>query len=577
MIPRWLRDRLPHGRALSAARQRPPFQFWSAPALPRVFAIVIAFLVLLPILSVASNLLLAPSPTIAHLWETILPEVLLNTAALAVIVGAGCILIGTTTAWLVAMFDFPGARILQWLLILPLAMPSYIVGYAYSDFLAFAGPVQTMLRDTFGWSKGDYWFPNAEGVTGAGAMFVLVLYPYVYILSRTAFLEQSTTMLEAARVLGHGAWARFTAVALPSARPAIASGVALALMETLADFGTVQYFGVHTFTTVIYRTWLGMSDPIGAGQLSSALLIFIVTVVLLERWMRRRQRHHRPGRREHVVKPARLQGAAAALAFLLCSLPVVFGFLLPVAILLRLHLLGGDAMSASSFLRLTANSLAMAATAALLITVTGLLLVSALRSFGTGRDRAIIGLCGIGYILPGTVIAVGFLAPLGAFDAALNAISQAAFDWSIGLFLSGTIGALLLAYLVRFLNLAISSLDAGYSKLPVSIDHAARSLGTSAAGLLWRIHLPLLRRAIITGFLLVFADVLKELPATLILRPFNFDTLAVRAYQLASDERLAQAATDALVIVAIGLLPIVALVRAIQTEAPALLHRNEPE
>jgi iron(III) transport system permease protein len=534
---------------------------------PAPLTVVTALVILLPIASVIASVFRPPSPTLAHLAETILASVLLDTALLAAIVGAGCIGVGVTTAWLVTMYAFPGSRQLQWLLLLPLAMPAYIVGYAYSDALAFAGPVQTWIRTTFGLVKGDYWFPETHGLMGAATMFVLVLYPYVYFLARTAFLDQSTTTLEVARTLGAGPWARFWRIAVPAARPAIAVGAALALMETLADFGTVQHFGLHTFTTLIYRTWLGMGDAVGAGQLAAGLLGLVLLLLAVERGARGERRHHRSGSRDSAIVPVVLHGWRAGLAATVCVLPIVLGFVLPVAILVRLHVADGDALFSAAFLRLAGTSIAAAAAAAALVTVLALALAHTVRGTGSGTDRGFVRVACLGYALPGTVLAVGLLGPLGAIDWGIDQAVRAVFGVGVGLMLSGTVVALLLAYVIRFLAVGHGAIEAGYAKITPSIDHAARSLGARPREVLWRIHLPLLRRAGLTAFVLVFADVLKELPATLIVRPFNFDTLAVRVYQLASDERLPQAATGALVIVAVGLLPIVVLTRAITRDA----------
>lgn len=526
-------------------------------------AALLAVIVVLPILSVAGSVLRQPSPSLSHLAATILPEVLWNTLVIGAVTAIGCAAIGAVTAWLVVMFEFPGSRALQWLLLLPLAIPGYIVGYAYSDFLSFAGPVQSGLRATFGWSKGDYWFPETQGVGGASLMFVLVLYPYVYLLARTAFLEQSTTTLEVARTLGAGPWSRFLRVGLPAARPAVVAGTSLALMETLADFGMVQYFGVHTFTTLIFRTWLGMGDPVGAGQLASMLLLFVFGLLALERSARSDRRHHRNGGRDCPIVPARLTGWRAAAATAACLTPVVLGFVVPVAILLRLHVLGGDDVTSPQFLRLISNSVVMAAAAATLVSAIAFALAHVVRLHSTTANRNLTRLATMGYAVPGTVIAVGLLVPIGAIDRALGYVVSSITGSSAGLIVGGTFLALLFAYLVRFLAVASGSFEAGYAKLPLSMDHAARSLGAAPGTVLWQIHTPLLKRAGLTAFVLVFADILKELPATLILRPFNYDTLAVRVYNLASDERLSQAATSSLMIVAVGLLPIILLTRAI--------------
>lgn len=553
------------GWAARVFRRRPAGQ---GPADPgstwlRIATATLAVVLLTPILSVLGSLVIPSNGALEHIVETLLPVIALNTVVLVVGVGAGTALIGTWTAWLVTMYRFPGSRLLQWMLLLPLAMPSFIVGYAYTDALSFTGPVQTALRETFGWSKGDYWFPEIHSVGGAASMMALVLYPYVYYLARTAFLEQSVTALEVASTLGHGAAQRFFKVAVPLARPAIIAGMALAMMEAIADFGTVQYFGVDTLTTAIYKAWLGMGDRIAAGQLASLTLLLVAGLVLAERAARRQQRFDRSGRRDADVVAKHLAGARAWGATFCCVLPVVLGFLLPVALLVRLHVAGGEPFLSPRFLDLLWHSVALAATASVLLAGLAFVLAYGLRTTASRLDQGVIRLAALGYAVPGTVAAVALLPALGAVDALINRLAVGLAGFEVGLVLSGTVVALLLAYAVRFLAVALGSMEAGFSKIPPSLDHAARSLGCTPEDVLTRIHMPLLRRALLTAVVLVFTDVLKELPATLIVRPFNFDTLAVRVYQLASDERLEQASTGALVIVAAGLLPIILLTLSI--------------
>jgi iron(III) transport system permease protein len=521
----------------------------------------LALIVAVPIISVVANLALVSHGNFGHLATTVLPEILSNTAVILGLVALGCAVIGAGCAWLVTMHTFPGSRAFQWLLLLPMAMPAYIIGYAYTDALAYSGPVQTALRSAFGWTKADYWFPDIHSLWGLSAMLTLVLYPYVYFLVRTAFLEQSVTALDVARSLGHGAVSRFFRVALPLARPALAAGLALAMMEALADFGTVQYFGIQTFTTAIYRTWFGMGDRVGAGQLASALLVFVLTLVAIERSARKQSRFHRASRKEMPVVPGELTRWWAVGAVAACSVPVLLGFVVPVAILVKLHLSDGEVIGSGRFAALAWNSFSIAAMAGVMITVAAAVVAYAMRLSKGRLAASVLRFATVGYALPGTVIAVGILAPLGVLDQALDGLIQKSFGVSTGLFFSGTIAAMLFAYLVRFLAVAAGAMEGGFSKIPQNMDHVARTLGCTKGAVLRRIHLPLLARSSVTSFVLVFADVLKELPATLIVRPFNFDTLAVRVYQLASDERLAQASTGALVIVAIGLIPIVALTR----------------
>ncbi len=522
---------------------------------------IVAALVALPILSVVASVLNPRTEVMAHLVSTVLGDILFNTFAIALVVVLGTGLIGVATAWLVTQCRFPGSGVFAWLLLLPLAIPGYIVGYAYADFLAFAGPLQTGLRETFGWGRGDYWFPDVFNVWGVGTMLALVLYPYVYLLARAAFLAHTATAFEASRALGRGPWYSFLRVALPLARPAIAAGIALALMEALADFGTVQYYGVNTFTTAIYRTWFGLGDKTAAAQLATGLLVFVIAIVAFERHSRGAQRFTAVGRSARPSPAFRLGGIRAALAMAACALPVLLGFVAPVLILLRLHFAGGDPILGGVFWRFASNSFILAGMAAVIVVAVALLLAYTMR-LAPGRGlTGLVRFASIGYAVPGTVVAVGVLAPLGAFDNAFDSFMRSTFGVSTGLLLSGTVVAILFAYLVRFLAVAHGALESGFAKISRNMDDAARLLGQRPAGVVARIHAPLLRGSLGTAALIVFVDVLKELPATLIVRPFNFDTLAVRVYQLASDERLAQASTGALAIVAVALIPVILLMR----------------
>jgi iron(III) transport system permease protein len=531
----------------------------------QILALVVAGLVALPIITVLLSLAQPWGDALSHLADTILAEVVVSTLALSALVGAGTFVIGVGTAWLVAACRFPGSRAFEWLLILPLAMPAYIIGYAYMDLMAYAGPIQSWLRASFGLSRGEYWFPAMSGVPGASAMLMLVLYPYVYLLARGAFVEQSACIVDAAKALGAGPFESFRRIALPMARPAIAAGVALALMETLADFGTVQYFGVLTFTTVVFRTWFGMGDPVAAAQLASGLMIFVLALLVLEQRSRANKRFGRTSKRQRLLSPYRLTGGKAALAFVACSLPVLFGFVVPVLVFAEMQVRGGDPLISSQFLTLARNSLMLAGLAAVLITVIGALLAYALRSSRSALTHSAVRLATMGYAMPGTVIAVGVLIPFGLFDNALDSTMRQTFGISTGLLLSGTLAAVLLAYLVRFLAVATQSLVSGYARIGRNLDDAARLLGAGPGEVVARIHRPLLSRALLTAGALVFVDVMKELPATLIVRPFNFDTLAVRVYSFASDERLVQASTSALCIVAVGLIPVILLSRGLRS------------
>ena len=529
------------------------------------FAFVLALLVALPVLAVGANLFSGGTAgTWGHLIDTVLPEYVANSIWLCLGVGIGVASMGTGAAWLVALNDFPGRRIAEWALLLPMAMPAYVLAYTYTDFLQFVGPVQTGLRESFGWKMGDYWFPEVRSLGGAIVLFSCVLYPYVYLLVRTAFLERAGGMIEAARALGLNPWQGFWRISIPLARPAIAAGMALALMDTLADYGTVAYFAVQTFTTGIYRAWFSLGDRVAAAQLSAALLGFVALLILLERISRGRARYHDSTGRRRAVRQV-LTGGHALLAQIGCAIPVVVGFALPAVLLIRLAMgdVETDAGGGSGrFLLLARNSLVLATVAAIVAALMALLLGFAARD---GRRLSVLAgrVVGLGYAVPGSVIAVGVLIPVTRLDHWLADIWQHLGGANPGLILTGGIAALVYAYLARFLAIALQSVEAGLARITPSMEAAARSLGSSPVETLHRVHLPLLRGSLLTAALLVFVDVMKELPATLVMRPFNFDTLATQTFTLAADERLAEASAAALAIVAVGLLPIILLARQI--------------
>lgn len=529
-----------------------------------VVAALLAALIGLPVASVLANVFRGGTgATWQHLASTVLPEYLGNTLMLCLGVGVGVIVVGVATAWLTVMHEFPGRRFFEWALVLPLAVPAYVLAYVYTDFLQFVGPLQSALRQAFGWSRADYWFPDVRSVGGAMTMFIFVFYPYVYLLARTAFIERASGMQEAARTLGLGPWRSFFRVALPLARPAVVAGATLALMETLADYGTVAYFGVQTFTTGIYRAWFSLGDRVAAAQLAASLLAFVVALLLIEHASRGRARFHNTSGRQRPLAAARLHGARAAIASALCALPLLLGFVLPAGLLLRLALTGGDAQFGEHFVTLAGNSFVLAGLTAALAVGLALLLAYGARVSKGLLARSLNRLVGLGYAVPGSVIAVGVLIPVTRLDNWLAGQWLSFFGSNPGLLLTGGIAALIYAYLVRFLAVALQSVSASLLKVTASMDEAARSLGANSRQTLWRVHLPIVRGSLLTAALLVFVDVMKELPATLVMRPFNFDTLATQAYTLASDERLGEASTAALAIVAVGLLPLIFLSRQI--------------
>ncbi|MBC6441362.1 MAG: iron ABC transporter permease [Rhodospirillales bacterium] len=530
--------------------------------------LLVAALVALPILAVATNLLADSGGLWNRLAERVLSTYLINTVALLFGVGLLAGAMGTGAAWLVTMCAFPGRRIMEWALLLPFAVPAYVLAYVYTDLLEFAGPVQTFLRDLFDWTRHDYRFPQIRSTPGAVVMLSLVLYPYVYLLGRAAFLSQSVAALEVLRTLGHGPWSSFFRVALPMARPGIAAGLALALMETLADFGTVEFFGVQTFTTGIYRTWFLRGSPEVAAQLASILMLFVIAVLAFERATRGKARFASSTGRFLPLPRHPLSGFKAAAAIAACGLPIVFGFLLPGAVLLTLSITSGDPLFGSAFFRFAFNTIMAASLAAFLAVAAAMVLGYGSRMAHSPVPRYAARFASTGYAIPGSVIAVGILIPLAWFDNTLDAFIRETFGVSTGLVLTGSIAALLFAYVVRFLAVAYNAVDAGLTRITPSMDGASRTLGHGPGSTLRRVHAPLLRGSLFSGALLVFVDVMKELPATLLVRPFNFETLATRVYRLAADERLAEASTAALTIVVVGVVPVILLSRAIARSRP---------
>ncbi|MEA2116861.1 iron ABC transporter permease [Halovibrio sp. HP20-50] len=528
----------------------------------------VAFIVALPVLVVFAHIVMPTDGVWQHLASTVLGRYLNNTFWLVMIVGLGTLIIGTGTAWLVVMCRFPGKRLFEWALLLPLAVPTYVIAYAYTDFLQYAGPLQSLLRETFGWGYGDYYFPNIRSLGGAATVITLVLYPYVYLLARASFLEQSVCVLDVGRTLGRGPWKLFASVAVPLARPALVGGVSLVLMETLNEFGAVQFFGVDTFTTGIYRTWFGMGEQVAAAQLAACLLTFVIVLVLLERWSRGKRRYFHTTNRYQQLPEYALYGWRAAAATLACLVPVLVGFLLPSGILLNLALQGGDSLWGSRFIGYAWNSLGLATVAALIAVGLAVVLSYGVRMHDTTFARVASRVASMGYAIPGSVVAVGILIPFAWLDNALNTWLNNQYGYIVGLIFSGSAFILLYAYVVRFLAVSFNAVEASLGKVTPSMDAASRTLGQTAGGTLRQIHTPLMRSSLLAAGILVFVDVMKELPATIILRPFNFDTLAVRAHNLASDERLAEASTASLTIVVVGILPVILLSLAMRRARP---------
>ena len=524
--------------------------------------LLLAAVLVLPVLAVLASWLqwnADSAQILSEMASAVLPEYAITSLMLCVAVGVGVALVGGAAAAAVTLFEFPGRRVFEWALLLPLAMPAYVVAYAYTDFLQFSGPLQTALRDTFG-LRGRV-FPEVRNVGGAAWVFIFSLYPYVYLLARTALAERANHLMEAARLLGAPLARRIREVALPLARPALAAGVALALMETLADFGVSSYFGIQTFTAGIYKAWLAMDNRIAAAQLATVLLAVVVGLLWQEQRTQRRMRFAsaRGGRTGSAeAAPVALQGAGRWAAWAVCGVPVLAGFVLPVVFMLRPLAADWSVLPWGRFVEWAWHSVRLGGITSALAVAVALTLAFAVRRRPDGVTRGVVQLASLGYAVPGAVIVVGLLLPVGWLQAAVP-------QWGIGALVTATAVGIVWAYLVRFCAVALQSVQSGYARIPASLDDSARMLGMGSLGLMARVHWPLLRRSTAAAALLVFVDVMKELPATMVLRPFNSDTLAVVAYQLARDERLGEAALPSLALVAVGLVPVILLSRTLRS------------
>jgi iron(III) transport system permease protein len=535
-----------------------------------LFLCLLAGVLLLPILAVLASTLQWNSESAQILREmssTVLPDYALTTLLLCLAVAVGVAVVGIATAAAVTLFDFAGRKTFEWALLLPIAMPAYVVAYAYTDFLQFSGPLQTAIRATLG-VEGRV-FPEVRSLGGAAWVFTFCLYPYVYLLARTALADRATHLMDAARLLGAPMRRRVREIALPLARPAVAAGVALALMETLADFGVSSYFGIQTFTAGIYKAWLVLDNRIAAAQLATLLLLVVLVLLKFEHKAQKKMRFSstKSGNTggapvKSSAEVTKLSGKRLVLAWFVCGLPVLMGFVLPLLFMLRPFLASLQSADApppwAQFGQWAVNSLMLGGISAVLAVALALVLAFAVRTRPDPLTRGVAQLAGVGYAIPGAVIVVGLLIPVGWLQLKLP---QA----GVGYWLTATILGVVWAYLVRFTGVALQSVQSGYAKIPTSFDESARMLGVSGIRLLKRVHLPLLTRSTAAAALLVFVDVMKELPATLVLRPFNSDTLAVVAYQLARDERLGEAALPSLALVLVGLLPVMMLSRTLRS------------
>lgn len=523
-------------------------------------ATLIAIGLAIPMLVVAAGAFAATGETWTHLASTVLPGYVRNTILLVIGAAALTLVIGTATAWLVATCEFPGRRIFEWALILPLSVPAYIAAYTYAGIFDVTGPVQKLLRMVPGWSDRIFYLDVMRFETVL-LIFGLVLYPYVYLIARTAFLGQSRTALEASRTLGRGGWSAFFRVALPLARPALAAGVTLVVMEVLNDYGAVAYYGVPTFTTGIFRSWLALGDLDAAIRLAALLMVIVFAVLGIERLMRRGKRVEEGSGSHRPLRRFELTGPRAAAAFITCLTPLLLGFIIPVSQLAYWAVLTAGEVVNLEFVRLVTNTFLLAVGGALICVILALVLAYTARLHRTLYMGLVSRTAILGYSIPGAVIAVGVLVSFGWFDRSLGGILERSAGVSVGLILSGTIAALLFAYAVRFLAVALLPIEAGFEQQCRNLDEASRSLGIPPFATLRRVALPLLKRTLLGALILVFVDVLKEIPLTLVLRPFNFDTLATKAYQLAVDEQVAESANAALVVIATGLVPIIWLNR----------------
>ncbi|MEL6916028.1 MAG: iron ABC transporter permease [Pseudomonadota bacterium] len=526
-------------------------------------AVSAAALCLLPMAFVAGVAATGTLDTVRQLAGTVLFDYTVTTLILVVLVALGTVVVGTGCAWLVTMTRFPGVRVLEIALALPFAFPAYVLAYAYTDVLDHPGIVQATLRDVTGWGPRDYWFPEIRSVGGAALMLVLVLYPYVYLLARAAFLQQSATAYLAARSLGKRPLGAFLGASVPLARPAIVGGMLLAVMETLADFGTVSFFGVQTFAAGIYRSWIGFGDRAATAQLALCLLFAALLIGLLERAQRGRARHHGAGNRQERIGIVALDGAARWWAMAACALPVILGFVLPVIILFSMALGSEQDLFSRRYVRFLQNSLTVSSVAAVVTVGFAILIAVLQRVEPSPLARGSAHVARLGYAVPGGVIAVGLMVPFAALDNRIDAVMEARFGIDTGLLITGSISLLVVAYAVRFMAAALNTFEGGLATLNPNTEAVARTLGSTPGSLVRRIFMPALWPSVATALCIVFVDVMKELPATLILRPFSFDTLAVQAHRLASDERLQGAAVPSLVLVAAGLVPVIILCRTL--------------
>ena len=526
-------------------------------------ALIAAAMVLVPIIAIPILGLGFRLEVWGHLGTTVLPRYLGNSIMLALGVGALTAVTGTVVAWFIVMHDFPGRRLLEWALFMPLAIPAYVAAYAIVDFLEFAGPVQSALRTTFGWQlASEYPFPEIRSLGGAIFVLSMTLYPYVYLLARAAFKEQSETLLEVARMFGNGPWSRFLRVGLPLARPGVAAGVALVMMEAIGDFGVVEYFAVQTLTTGVVTLWLQSNDLVAAAQMATLILSIAFVLMAMEAASRRRMRFSKGVARSVPTTRTELRGGYGFLACVLCLTPFLLGFLLPVAIMLRHATANPASWLSGDLLRSTVNTMTTSTAATVVTVAVAVIMIYGARNFGSRLLRALLPLTMLGYAAPGAVLAIGLLIPMAAMDHMIADAWVAVFGHDPGLIMTGSAFAIVLAYCIRFFAIAQGTADAAIGRVPPSLLMVSRSLGRNASTTLGRVYLPMIKGSLLTALLLVFVDCVKELPATLLLRPFDFNTLATRVYERASLENIGEAAPAALLISLVGLAGVIVIARA---------------
>ncbi|WP_413471830.1 ABC transporter permease [Shewanella baltica] len=525
----------------------------------------VATILVLPLVALILQALQPDEAVFGHLMATVLPTYIINSLLLIFWVSLGTLLLALPCAWLMARCEFVGRRYLQWALLLPLAMPGYIVAYVYTDLLDYAGPVQRSLRTIFSWSSPqDYFFPDIRTLGGAACMLSLVLFPYIYLLARTAFMEQSLSLAHASRIMGCSPWQSFWRLSLPMARPALSVGVALVAMETAADFATVNYFAVPTLTTAVYDTWLGYGNLTAAAKLSAIILLVVFSLIGFERFARRKQQLFQKQSRIQAIDLYRLSTAQTAVALSFCATLLLLAFLLPFGILLSYAIGYFEQSWDKSFWLLSLNSLSLALITSFICCLIALLLMFVRRISPRSSDALPSRLASTGYALPGTVLAIGVLVPLTMLDFAINDLADLLGLDGPGLILTGSVVALIFAFCVRFVAIAIGSVESSYKRISPSLDMVSLTMGQGPRQLLQRVHLPLLGKGLFAGALLVFIESMKELPAALLLRPIGFENLATYVFQFVSDEKLEHGALAAIVIVLVGLVPLIYLNRSLE-------------